>query len=300
MPRYDLDPVEPPALPLGPQAYNQAERDRYSNVLRLFFNRVAAFVRNLAGTFGGRFLDFPNGEFSDSRDFALHDTAVAAPIRLNTVTYSHGVSVITDTVLDFAGTAIYATVSDGSGSAGNILSISGSVDEPGYAGMTVTMTGLPAGTYITGVIDNENYYISNSASILTPRAVTITGQSKIQVTYPGRYNFQFSIQFHNLDNSQQDASVWFRHNGTDIANSNSEFGLPARKSAGVASRLIGALNLFHDLEADDYMQIMWRTSDVDLSIEQFPAVAASGTSPAIPATPAVIVTVSFVSRLANT
>jgi hypothetical protein len=299
VPRYDLDPVEPPALPLAPGDYNQSERDRYSNVLRLYFNRVSSFVRNLAGSFGGRFLDFPNGAFSDTRDYALADTATAAPIRMDTTAYSNGVSLITDTVTGFAGAALTATVSDGAGGVGNILSIVGLVDIPGYPGMTVTMTGLTAGTYITGVIDDQNYYISTSA-LLTVRAVAISGKSKIQTTYPGRYNFQFSIQFINLDNDQQTASVWFRHNGVDIANSNSDFGLPARKSAGVGSRLIGTVNLFHDMEAEDYMQIIWRTSDVDLSIEQFPAVTVSGTSPAIPATPSVIVTVSFVSRLANT
>lgn len=299
MPRYDLDLLEPPALPVAPADYEKRERDQYSNVLRLYFNRIASFVRNLAGTFGGRFLDFPNGMMSDSRDYALYSSAVAAPVRFNTTTFSNGVSLITDTVTVFGGGALSATVSDGAGGSGNILTISGSVVDVGYPGMTVTMTGLTAGTYITGVIDDNNYRLSNSA-LLTTRTVVISGKSKIKTLYAGRYNFQFSLQFINLDNDQQQASVWFRHNGADIPDSNSDFGMPARKSAGVGSRLIGGINLFHDMQSDDYMQIMWRTSNVSLSMEQFPAVVASGTSPAIPATPSAIVTVSFVSRLANT
>lgn len=300
MPRYDLDPVEPPALPLGPTNYNQSERDRYSNVLRLYFNRISSFLRNLIGTTGGRFLDFPNAAVSDTRDYALQDTTVAAPLRFDTTVYLNGIELVTDTVTGFGGAALFATVSNGAGGAGNILSISGLVDIPGYPGMTVTMTGLPAGTYITGVIDDQNYYISNSALILVARAVAISGQSKIQVTYPGRYNIQFSLQMANAHNAVEDISVWFRLNGTDIADSNSYFGLPARKSVGNPSRLVGSLNYFQDMEAGDYMQIMWRTSNTALTIEQFPAVTASGTTPAIPATPSAIVTLSFVSRLANT
>lgn len=294
MPRYDLDPAEPPALPLAPGSYNQSERDRYSNVLRLYFNRISSFIRNLIGLYGGRFLDFPNAAFSDTRDYALGATTVAAPLRFNTVLYDHGVSLITDTA------SFSATVDDGGGGVGNILVLTTLLTGTLYPGMTVTATGLTAGTYITEVISAGSAYRISTSALLTSRSMTASGQSKIQVAYPGRYNFQFSIQFANLDNAQQDASVWFRHNGVNIPNSNSDFGLPARKSAGVPSRLIGALNFFYNLEADDYMQIMWRTSDVDLTVEHFDAVSASGTSPAIPATPSVILTVNFVGRLENT
>lgn len=294
MPRYDLDPVEPPALPLAPGDYNQSERDRYSNVLRLYFNRISSFIRNLAGTFGGRFLDFPNGAFSDNRDFALGATTVAAPIRLDTTTYSNGVSLITDAA------SFSATVDDGSGLAGNILVLTTVLTGTLYPGMVVTATGLTAGTYITEVISAGSAYRLSTSALLTSRSMTASGKSKLQANYPGRYNIQFSLQMANADNSVEDISVWFRLNGTDVADSNSYFGLPARKSVGNPSRLVGSLNYFQDMEAGDYVQIMWRTSNVLLTLEHFPAVSASGTTPAIPATPSVIVTLSFVSRLANT
>ena len=57
--------------------------------------------------------------------------------------------------------------------------------------------------------------------------------------------------------------------------------------------MIGALNYFVDLAESDYLQLMWRPSDVGVSIEHF----AAGTSPTRPAVPSVIATVSFVSNL---
>ena len=123
--------------------------------------------------------------------------------------------------------------------------------------------------------------------------ITLSNSSRLNVSQAGIYNVQFSIQFKNTTNDSQDSDVWFRKNGTDIAKSNSRFGLAPRKSAGDPSHMIGALNYFVDLAESDYLQLMWRPSDVGVSIEQHPA----GTSPTRPATPSVIATVSFVSNL---
>jgi hypothetical protein len=290
--RYDLEPVEPPALPVAPPDYVQGERDKYSNVLRLYFTRISSFIRNLIGRVGGRFLDFPNGAFSDDRDYSVNSSSVDAPLRFDTTIYSNEVELITDTV------SFSAAVDDGAGGVGNVLT-TGFFLGTLYPGMEVTATGLAAGTYITGVVSSTSYRLSSTA-LLTTRDMTATGKSKIKVNYAGRYNFQFSIQFANLDNAAHTISVWWRQNGTNVTDSNSEFGIPVRKSAGNASHLIASMNYFIDLQADDYIQVIWRTPDVDITVEQFPAVAAGAGTPAIPATPSVILTANFISRLANT
>ena len=123
--------------------------------------------------------------------------------------------------------------------------------------------------------------------------ITLSNSSRLNVSQGGMYNVQFSIQLKNTTNDTQDVDVWFRKNGTDIAKSNSRFGLAPRKSAGDPSHIIAALNYFVDLAESDYLQLMWRPSDVGVSIEHYPA----GTSPTRPATPSVIATVSFVSNL---
>ena len=123
--------------------------------------------------------------------------------------------------------------------------------------------------------------------------VTLSDSSRLNVAQSGIYNLQFSIQFKNTTNDTQDVDVWFRKNGTNIDNSNSRFGLGPRKSSGDPSHVIATLNFFVSLAANDYVQIMWRPSDVGVSIEHF----AADTSPTRPAIPSVIATLSFVSNL---
>lgn len=125
--------------------------------------------------------------------------------------------------------------------------------------------------------------------------VTIASNSRITVAEAGIWNLQFSLQLTNTTNASQDVDVWFRVNGTNIANSNSRFGLAPRKDAGDPFHVIMALNYFANLNATDYIEIMWRTTDVGVSIEQY----AAGTSPTRPAIPSAIATMSFVSNIKN-
>jgi hypothetical protein len=125
--------------------------------------------------------------------------------------------------------------------------------------------------------------------------VTIASNSRITVADAGIWNLQFSLQFTNTTNASQDVDIWFRVNGTNIANSNSRYGLAPRKGAGDPFHVIMALNYFASLNATDYIEIMWRTTDTGVSIEQY----AAGTSPTRPAVPSAIATMSFVSNLPN-
>ena len=123
--------------------------------------------------------------------------------------------------------------------------------------------------------------------------VTISNSSRLNVSQAGIYNVQFSIQFTNTTNASQDIDVWFRKNGTNIDKSNSRFGFAPRKGAGDPFHTIAAMNFFVSMSANDYVEIMWRTTDVGVSIEQY----AAGTSPTRPSVPSAIVTLSFVSNL---
>ena len=123
--------------------------------------------------------------------------------------------------------------------------------------------------------------------------VTLSDSSRLNVAQSGIYNLQFSIQFKNTTNDTQDVDVWFRKNGTNIDNSNSRFGLGPRKSSGDPSHVIATLNFFVSLAANDYVQIMWRTSDVGVQIEHY----AASSTPTRPVVPSVIATLSFVSNL---
>lgn len=120
--------------------------------------------------------------------------------------------------------------------------------------------------------------------------ISVVSNSRLTAKSYGIYNVQFSIQFANTDTQIQDVDIWFRKNGTDIANSNSRFSIP-NSHGGVDGHLIAAMNFWVELAANDYTEIMWRTTSTAVSIQQIPA----QTSPTRPATPSAIVTVSFQS-----
>ena len=130
-----------------------------------------------------------------------------------------------------------------------------------------------------------------------PDGISIASSSRITFAQQGIYNVAYSIQFKNTNNSAEDIDIWLRYKGTDIANSNSRFSISARKSSGDPSHLIAVTPIMVDIPADnDYIEIMWRVSNTAVSIEAFPAVTASpGVTPAIPATPSVIVGITHVS-----
>jgi hypothetical protein len=123
--------------------------------------------------------------------------------------------------------------------------------------------------------------------------VSLQTGSKITVANAGVYNLQFSVQLQNLDNAPQDVFIWLKQNGTDITGSTGLVGMPARKSAGVPFHDIKGWNYFLSMNAGDYVQIYWSTTNVDVTIQTYPA---SGT-PTKPSTASVVATLSFVSAL---
>lgn len=121
--------------------------------------------------------------------------------------------------------------------------------------------------------------------------IYLSNTTRLNVRNAGVYNVQFSLQLQNSTNDGQHADVWFRVNGTDIAGSASRFGLPARKSTGDPSHIIGTMNIFLDLNAGDYVEIAGAVSDVGVSLEHF----AADTGIPRPSIPAAIVTMNYVA-----
>jgi hypothetical protein len=126
--------------------------------------------------------------------------------------------------------------------------------------------------------------------------VYLSNSSRLNVRNYGIYNIQFSFQLKNTTNDGQDVDIWFKKNGTNVANSNSRFFLPARKSSGDPSHLIAAMNFFLEMNAGDYVELMWRPTDTGVSLETY----GTSTSPDRPAIPSAIVTVSYVAPAATT
>ena len=125
--------------------------------------------------------------------------------------------------------------------------------------------------------------------------VYVSNTSRINVRNAGLYAVQYSLQFKNTTNDGQDVDIWLKKNGANIAGTNSKFHISPRKSSNDPSHLIAVTTLLVDLAANDYIEIAFHVTDIGVSMEHFNAVTASGTTPAIPATPSAIVTVTSVA-----
>lgn len=120
--------------------------------------------------------------------------------------------------------------------------------------------------------------------------VTLASGSRLTVPVTGTYNVQFSAQLQNVENAQQDATIWFRINGTDVPKSATQITVPARKSAGIYGYAVASWNIFLDLTASQYVEIIWLPTIATLNLQALPASA----TPAYPAIPSVIATVNQV------
>jgi hypothetical protein len=130
--------------------------------------------------------------------------------------------------------------------------------------------------------------------------ISITGVNNTRITFSeaGMYNVAYSLQFKNTVNDLETIDIWLRYNGVDIADTNTRFAIPPRKSTGDPSFLVAVTPLMFTVAAvDDYIEIMWRVSNTNVILEHLPAVTAvPGTTPAIPATPSAIVEAFFISK----
>lgn len=137
---------------------------------------------------------------------------------------------------------------------------------------------------------------ANTATVITCNTTdyalgtSIASSSKFTAGYSGLYNLQFSIQFQNSDTQIHTASIWFRKNGTDIANSCSDFDI-TNSHGGNPGAVIAALNFFIALSKNDYVELVWSTPNTGVTIQQIP----TRTTPTRPATPSVIVTMQYLS-----
>lgn len=285
------------------EQFNQLVRSLEQIVLQLNNTYGSVFDQNIAGAqswfngspgragqSGSQGVLLPYGAFQDGTDQVAGSTTSAYAVRLDTTDYTNGVYIGSRTAV-FTG-----TIDDGTPpGAGTVLNVTAVTSGTIELGMQLTGTGLTAGTritaYGTGSGGTGTYTVNTSQEVAS---TTITGDlpSKVTVDYAGLYNLQFSFQFVNTDTQIHDTDVWFRKNGTDIANSNSRFSIP-NSHGGVDGHLIAALNFFLDMDPGDFVEIMWHTDDVKVSIEQLPAAS----SPTRPTTPSAIVTVSYVSSL---
>jgi len=152
---------------------------------------------------------------------------------------------------------------------------------PGYWGSFWDETSQVA------ALANTAYAIKLRQIDTASRSTKIISNEQITFDHPGIYSITFSIQFSNTDSSIHDINVWLRKNGTNVSASDSRFSIIARHGS-VDGNVIGCVNFVLGLTTNDYLELMWATSNVAAYIHA----EAAQTSPfAHPSVPGIICTV---------
>jgi hypothetical protein len=84
----------PPNLPLGPDQYERRYQDQFSNVLRLYFNRLQNALSTLFNRRGGRFLNFPYGAFQNDSTITLGAINTPTLVPFGTTDYANGTYIV--------------------------------------------------------------------------------------------------------------------------------------------------------------------------------------------------------------
>ena len=100
--------------------------------------------------------------------------------------------------------------------------------------------------------------------------------TRITFAAAGTYMLAPSIQFKNTDSDDHDATVWFRKNGTNIANSATIVNIP---KAGDGGATFFQVVVYETVTAAQYIEIMWLPEDATVTLD---FIAAGAIAPAIP------------------
>jgi hypothetical protein len=133
----------------------------------------------------------------------------------------------------------------------------------------------------TAAVINTAYAITFNTTDLSFGVTRGTPTSRIVIDREGVYDFQFSAQLDNTSGGNHLAYIWFRVNGSDVAQSASQVRLK-----GSDGELVAAWNFVLSLKSNDYFELMWAVSDTAVQL-----VAQAAAAP-VPAIPSVILTVT--------
>ena len=137
---------------------------------------------------------------------------------------------------------------------------------------------------------NTAYSVGINSTDPDSKGISIASGSRVTFSRAGVYSITYSIQFTNSDTSIHDVNVWLRKNDSgasgDVPASDSKFSIIS-KHGNINGNIIGCVNYVLKLAANDYLELIWSTTNVAAKIESLPA---SESGPAHPSIPGIILT----------
>lgn len=164
-----------------------------------------------------------------------------------------------------------------------------------------TINGRPV--YINGAWISHTTQLQPAASTPTPITFQFTDvsngiflvgaapDSRIRVSKTGVYEFIFSAQLDKTNGGADTCDIWLRKNGTDIPFSASQFSVQ-----GTQGETVPCVDFFLDLSANDYIEVVFASTEGSMGITAFPQWTVAGGNPYNrPAVPSIIATMKLLS-----
>jgi hypothetical protein len=105
--KQQLEVPSIPSLGFAPEGYERRHFSENYGSLNLYFRKMTSVLGALLGPRGGRNLNNPYGAFQDSTDQAAAAINTAYAMRLNTVDYANGVSVVSNSRITVTDSGIW-------------------------------------------------------------------------------------------------------------------------------------------------------------------------------------------------
>lgn len=128
-----------------------------------------------------------------------------------------------------------------------------------------------------GVADTPTPITFNTTDVSNGIALVGGSPSRIQVSKTGLYQFQFSAQLDKTGGGVSQCDIWLRKNGTDIPNTASQVVVN-----GTSGETLMSVPFFLQLNANDYIEVVFASPDASMLIAAFPAQVAPYVRPGVP------------------
>ena len=101
------------------------------------------------------------------------------------------------------------------------------------------------------------------------RGVRIESESRMTFERTGVYSIIYSIQLSNAGSAIYDLDIWLRKNGGgtsgNVINTNTRFSVIA-KHGSIQGNIVGTVNYVLHVEANNYLELIWATSNAQAYI----------------------------------
>jgi hypothetical protein len=245
-----LIPSRAPNLPIATVDYEARYQDQFANILRLYFNTIDNAIGEII-----RILNY-TGPF----DTVYANTVEATNVNATNVNTTNLTALFAAIQQLQANTVTAANFQGGNGAFNNLTGSNVNASLFTGAGYQLNFPHIAASDSTDQVAGGNNTpTVVEWNTLDSGLGWTLNPPGSATADRAGIYKITYSLQFANTANAIHNAVVWIKKNGADVANSATDFSIPARKSALVPSYVCGYSEAVFEVNAGDEIELYWAT-----------------------------------------